>query len=149
MIYLLKKSYFFLFILPVLLSCRNKSSSVSAQDIIAMNLKKGEVVSCGPPEKNFGSITFDVSCSAKVKKDFNLGVALLHSFEYDEGEKVFVKIINEEPDCAMAYWVWRCVIFIRFGLLLPYPNLKKEQRQSGWPGPSMEQPTEKVFISRQ
>jgi tetratricopeptide (TPR) repeat protein len=31
-------------------------------------------------------------------------VALLHSFEYDEGEKVFAKIIQEEPGCAMAYW---------------------------------------------
>jgi tetratricopeptide (TPR) repeat protein len=31
-------------------------------------------------------------------------VALLHSFEYDEAEKVFAKIIDEDPACAMAYW---------------------------------------------
>lgn len=39
-----------------------------------------------------------------VKKDFNLGVALLHYFEYHEAEKVFAKIIDEDPDCAMAFW---------------------------------------------
>ena len=69
-----------------------------------MNLKRGEIVLCGPPDKQFGSITFDVSCSESVKHDFNLAVALLHSFEYDESEKVFAKIINMEPGCAMAYW---------------------------------------------
>ena len=31
-------------------------------------------------------------------------IALLHSFEYDEAEKIFAKIIDREPACAMAYW---------------------------------------------
>jgi tetratricopeptide (TPR) repeat protein len=39
-----------------------------------------------------------------LQKDFNLGIALLHSFEYDESEKVFAGIIDEDPACAMAYW---------------------------------------------
>jgi tetratricopeptide (TPR) repeat protein len=69
-----------------------------------MNLNKGEVVLCGPGDKQFGSITFDTKCSDKVKDEFNLGVALLHSFEYEEAEKVFAKIIGEDPGCAMAYW---------------------------------------------
>lgn len=52
----------------------------------------------------FGTVEFETSCSDKTKKDFNLGMALLHSFEYDESEKVFAKIIEESPECAMAYW---------------------------------------------
>ncbi len=28
----------------------------------------------------------------------------MHSFEYDEAEKVFAKVIDKEPGCAMAYW---------------------------------------------
>ncbi|HET9431520.1 MAG TPA: hypothetical protein VFO70_10115, partial [Chitinophagaceae bacterium] len=28
----------------------------------------------------------------------------LHSFEYDESEKIFAKVIDQSPDCAMAYW---------------------------------------------
>ena len=77
-----------------------------ADEVInAIDLKKGRnVLLCGPPDKQFGSVEFETSCSEKVKKDFNLAIALLHSFEYDEAEKVFAKIINEEPACAMAYW---------------------------------------------
>jgi hypothetical protein len=32
-----------------------------------------------------------------VKSKFNLAVSLLHSFEYDEAEKVFANIIDEDP----------------------------------------------------
>lgn len=92
-------------ILPFLfLSCKLKNRDISPQEINALNLKKGEVVLCGPPDKSFGHLTFDVSCSEAVKIDFNLAVALLHSFEYDEAERVFAKIIRREPSCAMAYW---------------------------------------------
>jgi tetratricopeptide (TPR) repeat protein len=45
-----------------------------------------------------------VSCSEKVRIDFNLATALLHSFEYSEAEKVFAKIIDTDPQCIMAYW---------------------------------------------
>ena len=45
-----------------------------------------------------------MSCDKRSKADFNLAIELLHSFEYDEAEKVFAKIIDENPDCAMAYW---------------------------------------------
>ncbi len=31
-------------------------------------------------------------------------MSLLHSFEYDEAEKVFAKTISQDPACAMAYW---------------------------------------------
>lgn len=88
----------------LLVSCKMNNKKSSADDIKAINLKRGEIVLCGPADKQFGSVAFDVSCSEKVKKDFNLGVALLHSFEYEEAEKVFAKIIDEEPGCAMAYW---------------------------------------------
>src|SRR5580704_477588 len=98
------KKYLLLFTIISILSCKVKNKNASAEDINALNLKKGEIVLCGPADKKFGSVTFDVSCSKKVTNDFNLAVALLHSFEYDEAEKVFAKIIDEEPGCAMAYW---------------------------------------------
>jgi len=34
----------------------------------------------------------------------DLGLALLHSFEYDESEKAFARVIDKAPGCAMAYW---------------------------------------------
>lgn len=87
-----------------LLSCNGKNNTPSNEAINSVNLKRGEIFSCGPPDKQFGLVEFETSCSGKVKKDFNLAIALLHSFEYDEAEKVFAKIIDEEPACAMAYW---------------------------------------------
>jgi tetratricopeptide (TPR) repeat protein len=89
--------------LLVLVSCNGKSDSPGAEAINAMRLKRGEIIACGPPDKQFGSVGFKVSCS-EVQKEFDLGIALLHSFEYDEAEKVFAKIIDELPGCAMPYW---------------------------------------------
>jgi tetratricopeptide (TPR) repeat protein len=93
-----------LFILLLLSACKTKNTNTSPVAADSVNLRRGEVVLCGPPAKQFGSVVFDVSCPAKVKNDFNLAMALLHSFEYDESEKVFAKIIEVEPGCAMAYW---------------------------------------------
>jgi len=99
-----EKAYLIFFILPLLVSCKIKSKDISAEDIKILNLKRGEVVLCGPPDKQFGSVAFAISCSKKASNDFNLAVALLHSFEYEEAEKAFAKVIREEPGCALAYW---------------------------------------------
>lgn len=101
---LLKKAFPVYFILLMASSCKTKNKSVSDSDIQAIHLIKGDIILCGPPDKNFGSANFEMSCSDKVKPDFNLAITLLHSFEYDESEKVFAKIIDEESQCAMAYW---------------------------------------------
>lgn len=68
------------------------------------DLKKGDIIFCGPPEGQFGTVEFNSGCSEKSRKDFNLAIALLHSFEYAEAEKAFAKVIEKDPDCAMAYW---------------------------------------------
>ena len=90
--------------LLILISCNSKNQSVSSETIAQLQLKRGDIVTCGPPDKQFGLVDFETSCPERVRKDFNLGIALLHSFEYDEAEKVFAKIIDEQPECAMAYW---------------------------------------------
>jgi hypothetical protein len=51
-----------------------------------------------------GTVHFPVSCSANSQKEFEKGVALLHSFWYEESEKAFVDIEKQDPKCAMAYW---------------------------------------------
>ena len=85
-------------------SCQNHNTVPSAVLIKEMNLKRGEVISCGPADKEFGSLAFAVTGSDAAKKDFSLALKLLHSFEYDEAEKVFAGIIDKDPQCAMAYW---------------------------------------------
>ena len=88
----------------IMLSCKSKTLSPSEEVIKQLNLKRGDVISCGPPDAQFGSVDFEMTCDEKAKNGFNLAVELLHSFEYDESEKVFAKIIDETPECAMAYW---------------------------------------------
>lgn len=75
-----------------------------------VELKRGKLISCGRMEENFGNVSFAVTAPPELRDRFNTGVALLHSFEYDEAEKVFASIIDDAPDCAMAYWgvaIWK------------------------------------------
>src|SRR5687767_13337798 len=88
----------------VVVACKSDSGQPSGETISSLNLKRGALVACGSPDKKFGSVGFISSCDPLLKKDFELGVALLHSFEYDESEKVFATIIDKQPSCAMAYW---------------------------------------------
>jgi hypothetical protein len=87
-----------------LLSCNRQNNAPSTKAINAINLKRGEIILCGSPNRKLGRVEFETSCTGKVKEDFNLAIELLHSFEYDEAEKAFAKVIDEQSDCAMAYW---------------------------------------------
>ncbi|MCF3111659.1 hypothetical protein LL912_22925 [Niabella sp. CC-SYL272] len=85
------------------LGCKQTQAPPTPAQIRLLELKRGALVSCGPPGMQLGIATFETSCHS-VQDDFNLGIKLLHSFEYDEAEKVFAGIIDKEPGCAMGYW---------------------------------------------
>lgn len=51
-----------------------------------------------------GSVRFPVSCAPAAQKTFLRGVALLHSFWYDEAEKTFSEATRVDAACAMGYW---------------------------------------------
>lgn len=55
-------------------------------------------------ETQLGTVHFPVSCVASVQQPFQRGVALLHSFWYEEAEKEFLDIAKADPKCAMAHW---------------------------------------------
>lgn len=102
----MRKTCFFPFlILPVLLSfCKQRNSNPSIDLINDLNLKRGEIISCSVEQLKLGTADFKVSCNEESRNDFNLAIELLHSFEYDEAEKAFAKVIGKDPGCAMAYW---------------------------------------------
>ena len=54
--------------------------------------------------EKIGRANFKISCSPHSQMQFNRAVAWLHSFEYEEAEKLFTAIAADEPQCAMAYW---------------------------------------------
>ncbi|HEY1262745.1 MAG TPA: hypothetical protein VGF06_04425, partial [Terriglobales bacterium] len=41
------------------------------------------------PGEKLGSVSFPISCASGVQKPFERGVALLHSFEYEEADDQF------------------------------------------------------------
>lgn len=88
-----------------LLSCSgDKTEGQIKKELQSIDLARGEITLCGAGQNEFGSTSFNMSCLEKVKPDFDLAIALLHSFEYTEAEKVFAKVIDQDPSCVMAYW---------------------------------------------
>jgi len=57
----------------------------------------------GDPEK-LGTVSFPISCSPAAQKQFQRGVAMMHSFWYEEAERTFNDVAKADPGCAMAYW---------------------------------------------
>jgi tetratricopeptide (TPR) repeat protein len=54
--------------------------------------------------RGVGKVTFPISCAPDVQSDFARGVALLHSFFYEEARRVFTSVAERDPKCAMAQW---------------------------------------------
>src|SRR6266496_2950449 len=51
-----------------------------------------------------GTVDFKVSCAPEARSEFIRGVALLHSFFYEEARRVFTEVAAKDPNCAMAQW---------------------------------------------
>ena len=51
-----------------------------------------------------GTVDFPVSCLPAVRAEFIRGVALLHSFFYEEARRIFTDVAAKDPTCAMAQW---------------------------------------------
>jgi tetratricopeptide (TPR) repeat protein len=57
----------------------------------------------GSGEK-LGTVHFATSCSEPAQKDFDRGVALLHSFQFSAAIEGFRRVLNNDPGCGIAYW---------------------------------------------
>jgi hypothetical protein len=55
-------------------------------------------------EAQVGIVHFSSSCLAAEQKPVERGVAMLHSFWYEEAEKQFQHIEKDDPKCAIAHW---------------------------------------------
>lgn len=55
------------------------------------------------PEK-LGKVSFPTSCDPRVQAGFERGIALLHSFAYNEAEKAMRAVAAQDEHCAIAHW---------------------------------------------
>lgn len=83
------------------MGCQNGANQ-EPLDLSAINLLRGDLITCGDAE--YGEVKVPFTCSYEARETFNLAFTMLHSFEYEEAEKAFVKVIDMDPNCAMAYW---------------------------------------------
>jgi tetratricopeptide (TPR) repeat protein len=60
-------------------------------------------VACSP-EPESSRVSFANSCQKAVQSQIDLAVTQLHSFEYLETARMFDEIIEQDPNCVIAYW---------------------------------------------
>jgi tetratricopeptide (TPR) repeat protein len=77
--------------------------------------------------ERLGSVSFPISCAPDSQKPFERGVALMHSFGYEEAEAQFVEIVKKDPACAMAHWGIALSLFHQIWERPQEPSLKR-----GW-----------------
>lgn len=56
------------------------------------------------PASQVGSVTFPISCSNPAQSDVEHGLAMMHSFLFDDAEGRFKAAAEADSGCAMAYW---------------------------------------------
>ncbi len=54
--------------------------------------------------EKLGTVSFPSSCPPATQVQFERGMALLYSFEYEIASNQFEDIQKNDPTCAMAYW---------------------------------------------
>lgn len=65
---------------------------------------RGPATAGARAEERLGEVNFPTSCSPSVQSAMAKGLALLHSFQYDEAEKAFTDAGRGDSQCALAYW---------------------------------------------
>src|SRR5262245_31377493 len=66
------------------------------------------VIALEPPRakafQHFGEVHFPITCNPGVQEEFDLALAMLHTFSFPVAAKTFTAISQKDPECAMAYW---------------------------------------------
>src|SRR6476646_6715667 len=65
---------------------------------------QGEHQHAGTPPERLGRVEFKTTCSPAAQRPFERGLALLHSFWYEEAGRAFADGARADPGCAMAHW---------------------------------------------
>jgi tetratricopeptide (TPR) repeat protein len=79
------------------------SLAVLIASFIALNAETAAVPESGNL-RAAGTLDFKVSCAPEVRSEFIRGLALLHSFFYEEARRIFTEVAAKDPSCAMAQW---------------------------------------------
>ncbi|OUS01900.1 hypothetical protein A9Q86_04420 [Flavobacteriales bacterium 33_180_T64] len=109
----------------LILACKDKTPKPNPA-LASIDLKRGELLLCSTEQ--FGDVSFSLSCNYEIRETFDLALSLLHSFEYAEAEKAFVKVLDADPECAMAYWGVAMSIYNSLWMQSDLSYLKKGEK---------------------
>ena len=79
--------------------------------------------------EQLGSVSFPISCASESQRAFERGVALLHSFGYEEAEQQFAAVAQKDPSCAMAHWGIAMSLFHQVWERPEEPTLKRGHKE--------------------
>ena len=95
-------------LLPVVFSSRMLNRVRQLQRVALMTWVCVATIALEAPRANaveqFGEVHFPIACNAGVQAEFDLALAMLHTFSFPAAAKTFTAISQKDPECAMAYW---------------------------------------------
>jgi hypothetical protein len=77
---------------------------VSLLLLVSSPIAKSTPRAAHDPGEQVGNVNFPNSCSPGVQAALEKGLALLHSFQYQESGQAFGDAAQRDTQCAMAYW---------------------------------------------
>ena len=101
------RSFMRLAALVTVAGCASAPPPAARSDTMAVRAPRDKAASGSPAVGDLskvGHIELPISCAAEVAPEFQRGVALLHSFFYEEARRVFSTVATIDPSCAMAQW---------------------------------------------
>ena len=72
--------------------------------IVVFLLGVAHLLPASAPGTSLGTVEFPSSCTPAAQKTVVHGVALLHSFQYQQVEQAFTQAAGQDPHCAIAWW---------------------------------------------
>ena len=106
-----------LILIPLLASC-----CVAAAD-------EGHDHHAGQSQAQLGTVHFPTTCAKQVQTEFESGVAMLHSFWYEEAEKTFAEVASKDPSCTMAHWGSAMSLYHPLWGKMPDESLRRGREQ--------------------
>ncbi|HSB75741.1 MAG TPA: hypothetical protein VLC12_08830, partial [Terriglobales bacterium] len=72
--------------------------------VVSLWLSTGLLLAASSRNPALGTVNFPSSCTPAAQKTVLEGVALLHSFQYQQVEQTFTQAAKQDRHCAIAYW---------------------------------------------
>ena len=94
-----------------------------------------------------GTVHFPTTCAKSVQLEFERGVAMLHSFWYEEAEKTFADVAAKDPQCAMAHWGVAMSLYHPLWGKMPDESLRRGREQMAISEKMKASPREREYLN--